>query len=346
MLKQSQDKSGSISHEYQLIQNQIRNRENLINTYDKEITQLTHNVNQLNKEIGEGQSKLEKIGKEYGDLLFRVHRAKLIQNQWLLLLSSTSFNQAFVRWQYFRQVSAYRKTQKEEIEDLQNELAAKRASVEEQKEATINSRKEKELQKNDLAAELAKQDKVLKTLNSNIDKYRAEILRKEKQRQVLSNKIAALIAEKTKSLPDSPAVANLSGEFEKNKGKLPWPATKGIMIKGYGQQNHPLLKNIKIENKGIDIQTDKGATIHSVFEGTVVETIYVPNYNMVVIVNHGQYSSVYSNLNEVYVSKNQKVKMGEPLGIIGENSDQLPVLHFELWKKANPQNPSQWIKNR
>lgn len=346
LLKENQKKSGNVSHQYQLIQNQIRNRENLINTYNKEINQLTQNVNQLSGDISKGEAKLSRITSEYGKLLFRIHRAELVQNKWLLLLSSTSFNQAFVRWQYFRQVSSYRRNQKEEIEELQQQLADQRASLEKQKEETILRRKEKENQRADLAQELSVQDRILTSLKSDISKLRNEILRKEKQREALSNKIAALIAEKTKSLPASPAVTALSKDFEKNKGNLPWPTGKGILIRGYGQQNHPLLKNIKIVNDGIDIQTDPNATINSIFDGTVVEALYVPNNNMVVIINHGQYSSVYSNLNEVYVSKNQQIKMGDPIGVIGENQDGLPVLHFELWQKSRPQNPSQWIKNR
>jgi len=346
LLRENQKKSGNVNHQYQLIQSQIRNRENLINTYNKEINQLNHNVNQLSQEIQKGEAKLSRITSEYGKLLSRIHRAELVQNKWLLLLSSTSFNQAFVRWQYFRQVSAYRKTKKEEIENLQSELKQNRLSMEEQKNATIQRRKDIENQKQDLAHELSVQDRILNNLNSDIDKLRREIVQKEKQREALSNKITALIAEKTKSLPSSPAITTLSNNFAKNKGNLPWPTSKGIIIRGYGQQNHPLLKNIKIVNDGIDIQTEQDAPINAIFDGTVVEAIYVPNNNMVVIINHGEYSSVYSNLNEVYVSKNQKVKMGDPIGIIGENQDGIPMLHFELWQKSRPQNPSQWIKNR
>jgi len=346
LLRENQKKSGNVNHQYQLIQSQIRNRENLINTYNKEINQLNHNVNQLSQEIQKGEAKLSRIISEYGKLLSRIHRAELVQNKWLLLLSSTSFNQAFVRWQYFRQVSAYRKTQKEEIENLQSELKQNRLSMEEQKNATIQRRKDIENQKQDLAHELSVQDRILNNLKSDIDKLRREIVQKEKQREALSNKITALIAEKTKSLPSSPAITTLSNNFAKNKGNLPWPTSKGIIIRGYGQQNHPLLKNIKIVNDGIDIQTEQDAPINAIFDGTVVEAIYVPNNNMVVIINHGEYSSVYSNLNEVYVSKNQKVKMGDPIGIIGENQDGIPMLHFELWQKSRPQNPSQWIKNR
>lgn len=343
LLQLNQEKSGNINHQYQLIRNQIRNRENLIKTFNNEIAALDRSMRTLSAEIKDGEQKLDRISREYGKLLHQMHRSELVQNKLLLLLSSASLNQAFVRWQYFRQISAYRKTQKEEIEALKQSLEDKRQDIEEQKEEVIQRRKDIETQKADLAVELQKQDKVLQELKSNIGALRNEIARKERQREELNKRIAALIAEKSKSLPASPTATALSSNFAKNKGKLPWPTSQGVIVKNFGQQNHPLLKNIKIENDGIDIQVEAGSTVHSIFEGTVVKTMYVGEFNMVVLINHGAYFTVYSNLKEVYVSENQKVERGDPLGIVGENREGLPILHFELWNKMTPQNPSQWI---
>lgn len=343
MLQLNQKRSGNINHQYQLIQNQIRNREKLILTYNSELRELDQSMNTLSKEIVVGEQKLGRIRKEYGQLLNQMHKSNLVQNKLLLFLSSSSFNQAFVRWQYFRQVSGYRKNQKEEIEQLQQTLQEKRQSLQEKKETVIQRKKDKEAQKADLAVELNKQDSVLKELRSNIGTLRNEINRKERQREALNKKIAAMIAEKSKSMPSTPAVTALSSNFEMNKGKLPWPTSQGIIIRGFGEQSHPLLKNIKIANDGIDIQVDPGSTIRAVFDGTVVKAIYVGEFNMVVVVNHGAYFTVYSNLKEVYVSENQKINRQDPIGIVGENRDGVPVLHFELWRNMNPQNPAQWI---
>lgn len=343
LLQRNQEKSGNINHQYQLIRNQIKNRENLIKTYNNEIGALDRSMRELTQEIRQGEQKLDRIRTEYGKLLYQMHRSELVQNKLLLLLSSASLNQAFVRWQYFRQISTYRKTQKEEIEELKLSLEAKQEKIEEQKVAVIQRRKDIEGQKADLAIELDKQDKVLNELKSNIGSLRQEIARKERQREELNKRIAALIAEKSRSMPASPTVTALSSNFAKNKGKLPWPTTQGVVVKGFGQQNHPLLKNIKIENDGIDIQVDPGSTIRSIFDGTVVKTMYVGEFNMVVVINHGSYFTVYSNLKEVYVSEDQQVSREDPLGIVGENRDGLPILHFELWNKMQPQNPAQWI---
>ncbi len=343
LLQLNQKKSGNINHQYQLISNQIKNREKLIRTYNNEIAALDRSTSKLTREIKEGEQKLSRIRKEYGQLLYQMHRSDLVQNKLLLLLSSASFNQAIVRWQYFRQISAYRKNQKEEIEKLRQSLENKKQKIEVQKADVVQRRKDIEGQKADLAVELQKQDAVLKELQSNIGSLRNEIARKERQREELNKRIAALIAEKSKTLPATPAATALSGNFAKNKGKLPWPTNQGIILKNFGQQSHPLLKNIKIENDGIDIQVDPGTTIRSVFEGTVVKTMYVGEFNMVVVVNHGSYFTVYSNLKEVYVNENQKVDRQDPLGIVGENREGIPVLHFELWNKMQPQNPTQWI---
>lgn len=343
LLQLNQEKSGNINHQYQLIRNQISNRENLIKTFNREIAALDKSMRDLSQEIREGEQKLDRISMEYGKLLNQMHRSELVQNKLLLLLSSSSLNQAFVRWQYFRQISSYRKTQKEEIESLKKSLEDKRQEIEIQKEAVVQRRKDLESQKAELAIELQKQESVLNELKSNIGSLRQEIARKERQREELNKRIAALIAEKSKSMPASPAATALSSNFSKNKGKLPWPTKQGVVVRNFGQQNHPLLKNIKIENDGIDIQVDPGSTVYPIFEGTVVKVLYVGEFNMVVVVNHGSYFTVYSNLKEVYVSENQKIDRDDPLGIVGENRDGLPILHFELWNKMQPQNPSQWI---
>ncbi len=346
LLKESQQESKNLSHQFQLIQNQIRNREKLISTYNLEIKKLANDITFLDNEITKEKKKLSDIKKEYGSLLQQVHRSNLVQNKMLLLLSSASFNQAMARWRYFRQISSFRKNQKNEIEELQTSLRDKQTQLETKKQSTIAKKHDKESQKKELAEEMKEKDVVLSTLKKDIGKLRSKIAAKEKERKALSNKIANLIASKTKSMPASPAVEALSVNFEQNKGKLPWPTNTGIVVRRFGKQNHPVLKNIELENDGIDIQTDEGATVNNIFEGTVINSLYIPNNNMVVLVNHGSYFTVYSNLSEVFVSENQQVKRNEPLGIVGKNKDDLPVLHFEVWRKNTAQNPALWIKSR
>src|SRR5690606_38228687 len=151
LLQLNQKKSGSINHQYQLIRTQHDKREKGIKTYNNEIAALDRSTRDLTQEVKAGESKLVRIRNEYEKLLYQMHRSELVQNKLLLLLSSASLNQAFVRWQYFRQISAYRKTQKEEIEELKQSLEDKRNKITEQKAAVLERRKDIESEKVELA---------------------------------------------------------------------------------------------------------------------------------------------------------------------------------------------------
>lgn len=346
LLTKSKQESSQLLHQFQLIQNQISNREKLISNYNIQIKKITNDISFLEKEISEEKQKLDRIKQEYGKLLQQMHRSNLVQNRWLLLLSSANFNQAMARWQYFKQISNFRKNQKSEIELIQTSMQEKQAALVKNKQATETKKQELVAQKAELSKEKSTKDQMIQDLKKDIQSLNAKIAQKEKERKQLNDRIASLISNKRKSMPATPSTTALSSSFEKNKGKLPWPTQTGTIVKKYGKQAHALLKNIQIENDGIDIQTDPGATVRSIFEGTVLEVVFVKGFNMVVLVNHGSYTSVYSNLSKVFVTKNQKIDRQEALGIIGENGEGLPILHLEVWRDTHVQNPTLWIKNK
>ncbi|GAA5225233.1 peptidoglycan DD-metalloendopeptidase family protein [Membranihabitans marinus] len=346
LLQKSKEKSNNILHQFQLLQNQISNREKLISNYNLELKKISNDIVYLNGAIKTEKEKLDRIKKEYGKMLQQYHRSNLVQNKILLLLSSANFNQAMARWQYFRQISNFRKNQKSEIQEIQQSLVDKQNQLEVKKQRTTAAKDEKLSQKNNLSKEMATKDKMLQDVKKDIAKLNQTIAQKEKERKALSAKISRLIAENNTALPSTPATTALSSNFEKNKGKLPWPTDAGIILRKYGEQAHPILKNIKVVNDGIDIQTEAGSKVYNVFEGRVIEAVFVAGFNMVVLVNHGSYNTVYSNLSQVNVVKNQQVGRQDILGVVGENNDGVPVLHFEIWKKKQVQNPLLWIKNR
>lgn len=346
LLQKSKEKSTNILHQFQLLQNQISNREKLISNYNLELRKISNDIVYLNGAIKSEKVKLDRIKSEYGKMLQQYHRSNLVQNKVLLLLSSANFNQAMARWQYFRQISTFRKNQKAEIQEIQQSLVDKQNQLEVKKQRTLSAKEEKLSQKNNLSKEMATKDKMLQDVKKDIAKLNQKIAQKEKERKALSAKISKLIADNNTALPSTPATTALSSNFEKNKGKLPWPTDAGVILRKYGEQAHPLLKNIKIVNDGIDIQTEPGSKVYNVFEGRVIEAVFVAGFNMVVLVNHGSYNTVYSNLSQVNVVKNQKVGRQDILGVVGENNDGIPVLHFEIWRKKQVQNPLLWIKNR
>ena len=145
----------------------------------------------------------------------------------------------------------------------------------------------------------------------------------------------------------TPMELKLSENFENNKGKLPWPSEKGVISGTFGEHPHPVLKKVKINNNGIDILTSEGSNAKAIFDGVVTRIMNVPNYNNVVIIRHGEYLTVYSNLNEVFVKKGEKVKTWQDIGyIFTDKEDSKTELHFEIWKAKTLQNPLHWLSAR
>jgi septal ring factor EnvC (AmiA/AmiB activator) len=137
----------------------------------------------------------------------------------------------------------------------------------------------------------------------------------------------------------------LTGSFAGNKGSLPSPVDRGSVISSFGEHPHAEFQNIKIKNNGIDISSVNGAKAKAVFEGEVSSVIFIANLNYVVIVRHGDYLSVYSNLEDVAVKKGEKVKIRQTLGTVSTGQGEAKSrLHFELWQGTIVQNPASWLK--
>ena len=140
----------------------------------------------------------------------------------------------------------------------------------------------------------------------------------------------------------------LNQNFESNRGRLPWPVERGTITEGYGRQLHPKLKEIYTNNNGVDISTHRNANVRSVFDGEVTSVLSIPGAGKIVIIKHGNYRTVYSNLQEVYVSVGTKVKTKQAVGsLLSIDGEALSVAHFEIHQVSNGQinrmNPSSWI---
>jgi murein DD-endopeptidase MepM/ murein hydrolase activator NlpD len=136
-----------------------------------------------------------------------------------------------------------------------------------------------------------------------------------------------------------------SGQFEQNKRHLPWPVERGVITDHFGVHDHPVLKNIVVHNNGVDISTVQGAKARSVFAGEVSRVFMVTGGNTAVIIRHGKYLTVYSNLINVQVKSGEKVSTKQTIGTIGTDSDDeaKTVLKFQIWKENEKLNPEEWI---
>jgi murein DD-endopeptidase MepM/ murein hydrolase activator NlpD len=141
----------------------------------------------------------------------------------------------------------------------------------------------------------------------------------------------------------TPETAALSGKFEANRGKLPWPVDKGAITETFGTHAHPVLKGITTYNNGIDIATSKNAPVKAIYEGEVMGVVSIPGSGDAILIKHGEYLTVYSNLGRVTVEKGQKVKTGTVIGNAGENDEGVTEAHLEIWKGKTKLNPALWI---
>ncbi len=337
------------------LQQQIRKRKQLIKTLRAEIQFTDASIERsanVAKALAEDVSRLKK---EYSAMIRAAYRQKLSQSTLLFIFSASSINEVFRRWQYLKQYNQYRQKQAHLIVETEETLQSKIALLEKRKEQKQTLLISQEKQTKLLNQELEAKEKMLRSLKKDEASLVAELESKEKVHRKLNIAIEKIIhkemarskreAEKTNptALP-SIAEAALTTDFSRNKGHLPWPVQRGVITSYFGRQHHPTIKTLQITNNGIDIKTDHNAAVHAVFSGTVVGTQYIPGYEYMVILQHGNYYTVYSNLKEVFVKKGKDVKIRETIGKVStDRRTNISQLHFEIWRGKTRQNPTAWV---
>ncbi|MCA1900599.1 MAG: peptidoglycan DD-metalloendopeptidase family protein [Candidatus Hydrogenedens sp.] len=267
----------------------------------------------------------------------------------LLLLSSNSFNQAYARLKMYKNLSSYFNKLLLEIEDERNRY-------ENYKEMYVLNIKQLKLKENEYQRTIRELDITTKNLENsieNLEKKKNALLeeqkRNEKRLVLIDNEIKRLIEENAKSLkkmsPERTRVySELSKNFRENKGKLPLPAANATLLNQFGETKHPVLKNISIKNNGIDLIMKSSEPVYSVFSGEVTKVFNVPYGGLAIIIRHGEYLTVYSNLLRTGVKPGQKVTIGEKIGELIQQPDNTYILHFEIWNEKEPENPLIWLK--
>jgi septal ring factor EnvC (AmiA/AmiB activator) len=302
-----------------ILNNKISYREKLIAAINSEINILNNKIDANNSNIKELTNELLSLKNEYAKMIYFVFKNRSSYDRLMFIFSSEDFNQAYKRLKYFQQYSAYRKTQVELIKKTQDEINVKTKELENQKAKKVTLLKTREKEKGLLIKEKNEKNNTIKKL-ANKEKELLKTLRaKEKESNKLKKAIKAIIdeeirlaaekAKETKTKTTSkiisltPEESRLSNTFSENKGNLPWPSEKGIISGTFGEHRHPVLKRVKTKNNGINILTNKGAYARAIYNGTVISVKSITNTNTAVIIRHGEYFSVYSNLDNVFVKR-------------------------------------------
>ena len=335
-----------------LYRKKIANREALINTLKQEVNFIDQQIENTHLDIRDKENELAMLKEEYAKMIYHAFKTKSSYHKLMFVFASENFNQAYKRLKYLQQYSDFRKRQAEMIVETQNELNAKIEELEQKKNKKENVIQSKKEENQNLDKDRAEKQKVFNELNSKEKELKNEIKKKQKESEKLQKAIQRIITEEIKKqaknnkgkfvlTPESQA---LSANFESNKGKLPWPTAKGIVTEYYGKHQHPELRGIYINNNGIDISTEKDATARSVFSGVVSGVIVLPGMGKAIMIRHGEYISVYSNLSDVFVQKGESVDLKQSIGKARTDASKgVTEVHFELWKGQTTLNPSGWL---
>ncbi len=347
-----------------LLQQRIRQRERLINNIKSEITLLGNEIKATGDSIFSLHVELKKLKEEYAKMIYFANRNRNAYDRLVFIFSAEDFNQAYRRIKYFQQYGSYRRMQAELIVKTHDMLALKELELERQKAEKQNLLSNEQAEKTLLEGEKQQVNGTLQSLGKQEKELKATLRSKQKAVAELDNAIQKIIAEEIRLAEEraraaagtsktssgfalTPEELQLSEDFAGNKGKLPWPTERGIVSGTFGEHQHPVLPRVKINNNGIDILTSEGEHARAVFNGEVTRVISVPNFNNVVIIRHGEYLTVYSNLDEVLVSKGQKVETKQQIGRIYTNRNQNKTeMHFEIWKAKDLQNPAFWLAKK
>ncbi len=331
-----------------------------ISLLDKEISLIAHAKGLMVREqrilekraknnrvkLAETKAKLKKLKKLYAERLVYMYKYGKIKNL-ALLLTSNSFNQAFIRFRYLKMIAEYDEKTIASINDKQKNIERIQAQLADDIDAKNRSIREKQKEEQNYHASLDKKNSLLKRIKKDQSFYNTQIKIKKQEQAKLTSLIAVL--ERTRKAQKSPVsteefVTIDFENFKKGRGKLPWPV-KGKIVNKFGKQYDPVSKT-SINNSGIEIQAKIGTPVKSVFTGVVRMITYLGGYGNTIIIDHGNgYYTVYSYLGEIYVRKNDVVETNQIIAQVG-NSGSLAgsKLHFEIYGGKNTYNPQVWLR--
>ncbi len=356
---------------YVTLRKQIQKRELLVETLRKEIQFTNLSIDRTTDVVNSLAKDIERLEKEYGELLRQAYRRKKNNSSLTYVFSAETINQSFQRWQYLKQYDEYRKRQAQLILETKATLTDKKSLLEEtklEKEELITTsvrqaallsaelgdkskllsslRKDEKRLKNELRSQRTDHERLNDAIENAIRKDMAVRRKNERSRKPNpNNKRNEPLNSKPKVEDESIALNRLAGNFRNNRGRLPMPVKNGIVTKRFGKQAHPTLPKIQITNNGIDIRTEHSAKVFAIFEGKVVSKQFIPGYQNMLIVQHGDYYTVYSNLDKVYVEKGDKVRTLQDLGTVAMNrKTKVSEVHFEVWRDKARLNPEDWVE--
>ena len=366
--KTKENKQASLQY-ISYLNKKISSQERLIQISNIELSLIKKQINKLENQILFTEQQIDNKGKEilalkneYGKMLYSLQKNKNDRNSLMFIMSSETFNQAYKRVLYLREYSRMRKAQTLQIIKSQDSLSAsserlilQKQLISEKKTESIDLISNKRNNLNKILESKQEKDSKVAKLQKSEKIFLRKIKDQQKQARLIEEKIKRIIEEEIRlareklktennSISLTPEAQLLSDQFSANKGNMPWPLEQGLIVSYFGKQKHHVFGNVETFNNGINIATNENAIIRSVFNGKVSRIFFIKGEGKAVLINHGEYFTVYSGLKTVSVKLGDEVLTKEQIGtVLTDNSEKKTELHFEIWQGYDKLNPSLWL---
>lgn len=375
MLKKVRKEEKTVSNQLAIQNEKITLKQKLINTTSHQTKLLGDDIYSNQLKINRLRKDLEVLKQDYTQMVVKAYKSRSTQSRAMFLLSSENFQQAYKRFQYMKQYASYRKMQGDEIKYKTESLTGYTEKIVVQKIEKEKLLQANEAEKKTLEKEKLVQQEIAKAIKKSKAQITSEIKKKQQESRRIDGQINKLIRDAIASANKKVAAANVktnpkttaattkatetstkivltpeaklvADNFKSNKGRLPWPVEKGFVSLAYGDQPHPVYNSLIVHNSGVEISTDQGSSARAVFGGEVISVMVLSPVNKAVMIQHGDYFTVYQNLSSVNVSKGDKVQTKQTLGKIRTNGDTgKTVLKFMISQNTTYNNPASWLSN-
>lgn len=338
------------------LQVKLNVRLELIKVTNEQANLLTTRISINERNISTNRLELRNLKDEYANLIQKSYESKSLQNRLMFLFSSESFLQAYKRVQYLKQYASYRRKQGKAIANKTKLLQELNRILNNEKAEKILLIEENRLVQKQIEKDAQDQKSLIKTLEQKQTSLASQILKKEKQQKAIDREINRLIREaiaasnkaldkkRKKTFQLTPEAKLIADNFKANKGRLPWPLEKGVVVQGFGRQRHPVVKTTTIQSNGVILATEPLAKVRAVFEGEVMSVIVIKGSNPSVLIRHGNFITLYTNLAKLYVTKGEKVNAKQAIGEVFTNLQTGKTqFQFGIFNNVNALNPKEWV---
>ena len=353
-LDQNNKSSSQALSSLSLVRNKISAREKLIRSCDQTLAVLGDSIAVCQKEMKRLQERYDTLSLYYGRLVRGAYKNRDSRMWYMYILASESVGQGLSRAAYLRRLSAEMSGQAVKIQETSARLETERERLEKLRAEAADMRSRIEQERSSLKEEESQAGRLVSQLQKDRKQYEKQLQQKNRQKQELNRKIQQLIREQSKKTAggktqggakstSTEVDTRLSDEFAANKSRLPWPV-EGTVVESFGKHQHPVYKNIELpQNNGVTLVVKPGTQAKAVFNGKVTQVVVLPGYNQCVLVNHGEYFTLYAKLKSVSVKAGDSVRTGQVVGVVDSIGGE-DLFHFELWKGTTPQNPENWLR--